>query len=256
MKQRLAVIIGMTLIFIVSLIIFNATNKNAEDGSDINASFGTVNIVEKMRTPTMLYVQGLEIINDELVVGTGEYGGSEIGKIDVDSETYEVKDYLPVEYFGEGITSDGNFIYQLTWKDGTLFKRDIDTFEEVDRVAYSGEGWGLCYTGEHLAKSDGSNRITFHNPEDFSVAENITVDQDQLNELECVGEYIYANVWMTNTILKIDQSTGEIVSRYDLSEIAEVSHDDAVLNGIAHIEDNKFYVTGKDWEHYYIVELN
>ncbi|QYR18292.1 glutaminyl-peptide cyclotransferase [Corynebacterium glutamicum] len=208
------------------------------------------------------FTQGLELDGDELIVGTGQYGGSRIYRSSVDGQE-SVSQSLDPEFFGEGITKSGDAIWQLTWNEGVAFKRDADTLEELDRVSYDGQGWGICSTDDALITSDGSSTLTFRDPETF--AENSTVDVTldgspvgNLNELECVDGEVYANIFLDTDIMRIDPYSGEVTAVIDASNIPNNATPDTnnVLNGIAHIPDSdRFYITGKRWPDLYEVRF-
>ncbi len=160
--------------------------------------------------------------------------------------------------FGEGIALDGNRLYQLTWHEKIGYIYDLDTLTQVGTIYYDGEGWGLCFDGQHFFMSNGSAFLYAREAKTFSVQGSIQVELNgkpisNLNELECVGDSIYANVWKTNTILRIDKVTGEVTGIIDASglltsqELAKTGSD-GVLNGIAYDPaDDVFLITGKLW---------
>ena len=165
---------------------------------------------------------------------------------------------IPDEHFAEGLALVDDRLVQLTWISGVAFVYDLETFEQVGSFSYEGEGWGLCYDGTYLYMSDGSAVIALRDPETFEIAFRgvVTFDGtpvDRLNELECVGDYLYANVWHTDYILQIDKSNGRTVALIDASElltpneVAALGSED-VLNGIAYNpETDTFFITGKRW---------
>ena len=146
----------------------------------------------------------------------------------------------------DGGSLDGIFVY------------DLRTFEIAGEYTYDGEGWGLCHDGDRLVMSDGSADLTFRDPATFEETGSVTVTLDgddvgELNELECVGDRVYANVWHTDTILEIDAASGEVLTVVDASALAAqldppAAGTEAVLNGIAHDPDtDTFWLTGKLW---------
>ncbi|WP_333617937.1 glutaminyl-peptide cyclotransferase [Dietzia sp.] len=235
-------------------------------GSAAARATGEVEVVRDLPHDPAAFTQGLEFHDGRLYESTGEYGTSWVSakQLDAPATDYEFKtDSLPREQFGEGMTFVGNSLWQLTWKDGVAYQRDAATGEETDRADYEGEGWGLCNLGDRLAMSDGSNKITFRDPETFAPTGSVDVAQDgrpidQLNELECAGGKIYANVWMSDTIVRIDPATGAVDAAWDLHDIGQPRPSDpnAVLNGIAAVPDSDtFVVTGKLWPGAYEVRL-
>ena len=142
-------------------------------------------------------------------------------------------------YFGEGITVFGDKIYQLTWTSGDVFVYDKESFALQDTLSITGEGWGLTHDGTHLILSDGSNTLRYLDPETLEEVRSVTVTDggvsvDRLNELEFINGEVWANVWKSPTILRIDPESGVVNSRIDLSEINQQTGMDDVLNGIAY----------------------
>lgn len=203
------------------------------------------------------FTQGLVLEGGRFYESTGIYGESTLRE--VIPETGEVlrEVTVPREYFAEGLALVGDRLIQITWREGEAFVYDLETFEQTGTLTYSGEGWGLCFDGEQVVMSDGSSTLTRRDPETFAVLSTYGVTLDgqpvtRLNELECVGEDVYANVWQTDTIVRINE-TGEVVQEIDASNLLTVEERtqlgaDAVLNGIAYDpEAETFYLTGKLW---------
>ena len=202
------------------------------------------------------YTQGLEWDDEVLYEGTGQIGQSSLRKVDVKNGEILQKIDLPETVFGEGITIDNKFIYQLSWKAQTGFIYDKQTLELTKTFSYNTDGWGLCHNDEHLIMSDGSEKLYFLNKETFKVEKVIQVYDDQnpllnLNELEYVDGLIYANVYQSMIIATIDPNTGAVISYTSMRGILDEAdiHDDIdVLNGIAYKASSKtFFVTGKNW---------
>lgn len=214
-------------------------------------------IVATFPHDTLAYTQGLLYHEDRLYESAGRYGESSLRK--VEPRTGEVVARVAVDsaYFAEGLARVDSRLIQLTWKEEIAFVYDLDTLERVGELEYSGEGWGLCYDGAALYMSDGSSTLVRRDPETFEVEAEIPVTRNgfsvrQLNELECVGDHIYANVFPTNEIVRIDKRTGTVtglIDGYSLRLAARPpSETDAVLNGIAFVpETGVFLVTGKLW---------
>ncbi|HWM01489.1 MAG TPA: glutaminyl-peptide cyclotransferase [Actinophytocola sp.] len=202
------------------------------------------------------FTQGLEIHDGVLYEGTGLEGRSELRATDPDTGAVQRSVELPEEMFGEGITVAGDSIWQLTWQDGVAIRRDRTSLAEVGRASYDGEGWGLCLDGDRLVMSDGTDRLTFRDPGTFAeTGEQKVTDSDgepveHLNELECVDGTVYANVWQTDRIVRIDPAAGRVTATIDLTGLlpAQDSAGVDVLNGIAAIPGtDEFLVTGKLW---------
>jgi len=214
-------------------------------------------VLETLPHDTNAFTQGYEIAHGVLYEGTGLVGRSWVRAIDTTTGSVLARADLPPPLFGEGITVVGDSLWQLTWQNGIAIRRDADTLAEQNRVSYSGEGWGLCYQDDRqrLVMSDGSATLTFRDPATFAETGSVEVHAagepvDQLNELECVGGTVYANVWQTNTILRIDPATGRVTGTIDASGLLTPSERDGadVLNGIAAVPGSEFFfVTGKLW---------
>jgi hypothetical protein len=149
----------------------------------------------------------------------------------------------------------GQRLIQLTWQNGIAHVYDRPSFREISEFAYEGEGWGLCFDGQRLVMSDGSSSLFFRDPDDFELLGEVQIrldgePTDQLNELECVGALVYANVWQTDRIVRIDPASGEVLTQIDCSDLLseEQAHAADVLNGIAYdAETGHFFITGKLW---------
>ena len=235
---------------------------------DVNSDAGagsSVTLIDTYPIEEELFVQGLEIDdNGRVLLSTGLYGDSRIGYLDVDSGTFEEVDRLDSDYFGEGVTVTPDGVMQLTWKEETLFLRDNESLEVIDTVSYEGEGWGLAYDADAdgVWLSDGSNTVTLRSMDSFEVVDEIETEFENINELEFVDGFLYANIWLSYDLIKIDVSSGEVVAVYDLEEIvysADMDDDEIAqmdtLNGIAHIEDDKFYLAGKNYPYLYRVKI-
>ena len=212
------------------------------------------------------FTQGLVFADGRFYESTGLYGESTLRE--VIPESGEVIRSLPLEarYFGEGLALADDRLIQLTWRSGVAFVWDADTFELLDTFRYETEGWGLCFDGADLWMSDGSAVLVRRDPDTFAVRGRVEVtDRGEplglLNELECVGDHVYANVWQTDTIVRIDKETGRVAATIDASgllgqEERAALNAQAVLNGIAwDPETERFWLTGKLWPAVFEVEF-
>jgi glutaminyl-peptide cyclotransferase len=220
-----------------------------------------VEVLQKIPHDTSAFTQGLELVDGVLYEGTGLEGQSTMRALDPATGEVRKKVDLPQELFGEGITVVGDTIWQITWRNGVAIERDRRTLDEVRRVPYDGEGWGICRDQSRLVMSDGSARLTFRDPKTFAATGGVQVTRDgkpltQLNELECVGGEVWANVWKTDEVVRIDPANGEVTNTYDLSSLKPQGDVD-VLNGIAHVPGtDEFMVTGKNWPTIFRVRFN
>ncbi|MGB9281793.1 MAG: glutaminyl-peptide cyclotransferase [Pseudonocardiaceae bacterium] len=204
--------------------------------------------------PTM-YTEGLEIHDGVLYEGSGLIGQSRVRATALSSSAVLREAALPSPLFGEGVTVTDDRLWQLTWTSGTAIERDPATLGQRRQVSYQGQGWGLCHDGHRLVMSDGSDRLTFRDPVTFASSGQLSVRLDgepvrKLNELECAGGVVWANVFETDQIMRIDPSTGAVTGVVDASGLLRpppLSAGD-VLNGIASIPGtDQFLITGKDW---------
>jgi glutamine cyclotransferase len=203
------------------------------------------------------FTQGLELHDGLLYESTGRYGQSDLRVVDPTTGHVQHQVRLPVTFFGEGLTLVDDRIWQLTWREGVAIEWDRERLVERSRVNYSGEGWGICYDQprDRLVMSDGSATLTFRDPDTFAATGSVTVTrsgtaQHMLNELECVGDHVYANVWQTDEIVRIDLATGRVDAVVDASGLlpAHQRRTADVLNGIAAVPGtDTFLITGKLW---------
>lgn len=233
--------------------------------SDVTPVIWTAEIVAAFPHAVSSYTQGLEFNNGILYEGTGQYGESMVAQVNLNSGTVDPNKQIRLDenYFGEGITVLGNQVYQLTWKEQKCFIYDKNSMKIIKDLSYVGEGWGLCNDGKSLIMSDGSERITFRNPETFAIERIIEVYDNEgpiskLNELEYIDGMIYANVYYTNQALVIDPANGKVIAIIDASKLEKMGRGMGdVLNGIAYNpQTKKIYFTGKNWEKLFEVKFN
>lgn len=226
----------------------------------------TYTIVNEYPHDISSYTQGLEFYNGELYEGTGQYRESKLRKVDY--KTGEVLKNIDLgnEYFGEGITVLNDKIYQLTWKKGTGFVYDVNSFEKTGSFKYGNslEGWGICNDGSKLYKSDGTEKIWTLNPETLVEEGYIQAYHNkgkvvELNELEWVNGKIYANRWNKNGVAIINPANGAVEGVIDFTPLKNSVKQHAkldVLNGIAYNTETKtLFVTGKYWDKLFEVEI-
>ncbi len=211
----------------------------------------TVEVLATLPHDPGAFTEGLEFSGDTLYESTGLAGRSQLTAGPAGG-TPSVRATLPSPLFGEGVTVLGPKLWQLTWQDGFAIERDSKTLAELRRVPYDGEGWGLCHQPDgRLVMSNGSASLTFRDPATFAATGSVNVGYDQLNELECVGDTVYANVWHTDTILRIEAASGHVTGMIDAAQLRrQLNLTDAedVLNGIAAIPgSDEFLLAGKQW---------
>lgn len=167
--------------------------------------------------------------------------------------------------FGEGITVFRDTVYQLTYRESKVNVYSVKDFKKIKELPFNGEGWGLTHDSTALIATNGSNNLYFYEPGTFKLLKTVAVNENDapavnLNELEYINGFVYANQWQMNNILKIDPSTGNVVAKMDLSALVQkeqaINSNAEVINGIAYNpETKKFYVTGKNWSKIYQLQL-
>lgn len=210
------------------------------------------------------FTQGLVFVDGILYEGTGLRGRSSLRRVDLESgEVLQIMS-LPGQYFGEGVTVYDKRIFQLTWQSHIGFVYDKDSFSLIQTFNYPTEGWGITHDGTHLIMSDGSSRLHFLDPDSLEEIGQVEVYDDNgpvtwLNELEYIEGEVYANVWQTERIARIDPKTGQVVGWIELGGL--LSPEDYgqpvdVLNGIAYdAENDRLFVTGKLWPKLFELKL-
>ena len=219
-------------------------------------------VLEEMPHDTSAWTQGLEFDGPTLYEGTGVAGQSQLRELDPETGAVLRAVPAPNNYYGEGITVVGDRIWELTWQDNVAVEWDKATMTPLREVPVHGEGWGLCNDGNRLIRSDGSDRLIFHDPKTFAETGSVAVTRDgdpvtSLNELECVDGQVWANIWTSDTIVRIDPATGEVNTVVDAGELADAAgrNTQKVLNGIAHIAGDEFLITGKYWPKMFRVRM-
>jgi glutamine cyclotransferase len=252
-------------IVLLAVICFAIASCSKKEKEEVNDNLIPFEMVKGFAHDVTAFTQGLVIYNGKLYESTGQKGTSWIAEVDLATGKQDKKVNLDKKYFGEGITILNNKIYQLTWTTHEGFVYDVNTYKQLKTFNYSYEGWGITHDGKDLIVSDGTDvlhfldTVTLKDVRVIHVKEN-GVSVNQLNELEYVDGFVYANVWQTPYILKINPATGEAVGRIDLTslgdQIAKFNGSFDVLNGIAYESKTKtFLVTGKYWPVLFAIKL-
>jgi glutamine cyclotransferase len=218
------------------------------------APVATVDVIRSFPHDTSAYTQGLVWHGGAFYESTGRTGHSSLRQVELETGKVLRKMDVAAPYFAEGLALLGGRLFQLTWQDKTGFIYEPATFRQVGTFAYEGEGWGLTTDGSSLILSDGSSQLRFLDPQTYAEQRTATVKDgsefiNDLNELEWVKGEVWANVWHTNRIARIDPRTGQVKGWVDLTGVMAPQPDpEAVLNGIAYdAEHDRLFVTGKLW---------
>lgn len=210
------------------------------------------------------FTQGLIFRDGQLWESTGRYDVSSLRKVDLKSGRVLKMIQVPPDVFAEGMTVFRGKVYQITWQNHKCFVYDPADFRKIGEFTYAGEGWGLTHDDSSLIMSDGTNTLRFIDPETFEVRRTVSVFEGgaplkELNELEYVKGEIFANVWQTDRIVRIDPKTGRLTGTIDLSGLLPAKdrgEDTDVLNGIAYDESgDRLFVTGKLWPKLFEIRL-
>jgi glutamine cyclotransferase len=229
----------------------------------------TVRVVRRYPHDPEAWTQGLVWQDGKLWESTGLVGRSSLRRVDLETGVPEEQAPLPPEVFGEGLALVGGRLVQLTWQDGRAFWWDPSGLALLTEKRYDGEGWGLAWDGARLIQSDGTSRLTWRDPQSFAPLGHLQVTLDgrpfgRLNELELVDGALWANVWPTDDIVRIDPATGRVTARVDASALSREAAQLAAgtglrvdaLNGIAwRPESRTFLLTGKWWPVLFEVEM-
>jgi len=210
------------------------------------------------------FTQGLVFLDGELLESTGLNGQSSLRRVELESGRVLQQVQLPYSVFAEGLAVFGRKLFQLTWQNGKCFVYDVQSFSQQREFAYSGEGWGLTTDGQSLIMSDGSDRLRFMDPDSFAVKKIVAVTAagrplNRLNELEYIKGEIFANIWHTDFVARIDPTSGKVLGFINFTGLLSPTERDFstdVLNGIAYDPaGDRLFVTGKRWPKLFEVRL-
>lgn len=237
----------------ICTIVSCTSSKNEESPADDIIAFKLAKVFPHDVTA---FTQGLAIYNGKLFESTGQEG-SWVSEVEIATGKQNKKVILDKKYFGEGITILNNKVYQLTWQHKVGFVYELPSYTKVNEFGYNHEGWGITHDGKQLIVSDGTDQLHFLDTVSLTESRVISVKRkgqpmSNLNELEFIDGFVFANQWQTNYILKINPENGEVVGVLDMSslreEVLKFDGNPDVLNGIAYEPKSKsLLVTGKLW---------
>ncbi|MBL0742679.1 glutaminyl-peptide cyclotransferase [Chryseolinea lacunae] len=260
----------MKHLFIVLLaaavVVFASCSKKSSDTETPADTLAlSYSVLKTLPHDTEAYTEGLLIHQGKVLESTGLNGKSWVAEVDPGSGVHTKKIVLDNQYFGEGIAVLHNKLYQLTYKTQIGFIYDATTYKQIGEFKYEPEGWGMTHDNKNLIMSVGTEKLYYLDTTNLSVARTLTVTNEgqklkNINELEFVDGYIFANVYETSWIVKIDPATGKVVGRVDLSplteEVRRMSPNIDYLNGIAYDPNSKaFLVTGKNWPKTFLIRI-
>jgi len=250
---------SLLLPFAMLLFLGSCTNPDTTVPADEKPALPLLsyNIVSVYPHDTSRFTQGLEFYKGTLVESTGLNGRSRIVQQEFPAGKVLNEVSLDNRYFGEGVTILNDTAYQLTWQQRVVHVYSMPGFKKLKELPLNTDGWGITNDGKRLIVSDGSSNLYYYEPGTFRLLHVQTVSENDapavnLNELEFINGFIYANQWQYHYILKIDPSNGKVVAKMDLGNLVKQVQAKApyaeVLNGIAHNPENgKVYITGKNW---------
>jgi glutamine cyclotransferase len=246
-----------------------AAGACAADGQDSGLRTGArsygYEVVNRYPHDAGAYTQGLLYHAGRLYESTGLVGESSVREVELETGRVLRRHDLEGDHFGEGLALVGDRLYQLTWRSGIAFVYDLATFAVLDTLRYDGEGWGLAWDGQSLIMSDGTATLRFLDPGDFTVLRTVEVRDGgapltNINELAWIEGELWANVYPTEYIVRIDPSSGQVVGWVDLRGILSArdrTGGEDVLNGIAYDPaTRRIFVTGKRWPYLFEITVH
>ncbi|MCL2760603.1 MAG: glutaminyl-peptide cyclotransferase [Desulfuromonadales bacterium] len=271
MKREIKKFLALSLIVLL-VACKNSGNAQAQPvpSSADNGAIPVINyqVINMYPHDSTSFTEGLFLDNGKMYESTGDPDNANASKLlCYDYKTGKILKSVSVpHYFGEGISTVGNRLYQLTWKEHKVFVYDYPSLKKIGEMSWPHEGWGMTTDGKNLIISDGSSKLYYINPKDFSLIKTVNImgefgPQLDINELEYVDGFIYANLFQLDGIIKIDPQAGKVIGQLDLSNIRQSNGVSAfgndVLNGIAYNDNtHTFLVTGKYWTKIFELRLN
>lgn len=256
---------------VVSFVMIRCANNpdTPNDGSSAAPATPSISytVVGSAAHDTSFFTEGLEFYKGSLLESTGLEGKSRLVQYDLATGKVQKQVSLAPSSFGEGITVFRDTIYQLTYRESKVNVYTAKDFKKIKELPYNnGEGWGLTHDSTYLIGTNNGNVLYYYEPQTFRLVKKLAVTENDIpavniNELEYVNGFIYANQWQYPYILKIDPATGNVVAKMDLTSLIQqekVTNPNAeVLNGIAYDPGTKkFYVTGKNWSKIYQLQFS
>jgi glutamine cyclotransferase len=264
-RRRKWSLVGAAMVLIACAGCGSASTENSSEAA--TATPATVpllvpTVIAETSHDSAAFTEGLVFDGPRLYESTGQVGQSQLRELDPASGAVLRKADLPPDFFGEGVAVVGDRIWQLTWRNGVAIEWDKAAFTPLRQVPLAGTGWGLCYDGSRLIRSDGTDRLHFHDPASFAEIGSVSVTYEgdplgRVNELECVDGQVWANVFETDRVVRIDPDAGKVTAVVDARRLVDDSPrtKEQALNGIAFAGNDEFVLTGKYWPTMFRVRL-
>ena len=269
-KPFIRIVLVFLALLIIGLVVFLfgrelfATSRPVSSIPTVLTTQMTFEVINEFPHDPNAFTQGLLFLDGFFYESTGLYGESSLRKIRIESGEVLQKIDLSPEYFAEGLAHWEGRLIQLTWREKTGFVYDLEDFSLIDQFSYPTEGWGLTQDGEQLIMSNGSSTLYFLDPDSYRVLDQVTVTRNgqeivRINELEYILGEVFANIWQTDMIIRINPQNGDVLGEIDLRGLLPVSDltgQTDVLNGIAYDpETDRLFVTGKLWPYVFEIRL-
>ena len=261
-KRRFSLVVLLFFTSIIALFGWFQLSTNPPSAEELKHL--RPNIIKTYGHDPQAYTQGLLVHEGRFFESTGQYGKSTLREVEIRSGKVLRKIKLDDSHFGEGLAYLDGKLYQLTWRAGKAFVYRLEDFELLKTHTYEGEGWGLTDFKGELVMSDGSNRLTFRDPDTFNKKRQIQVFQrgrkvGRLNELEAIDGLIWANIYTSKDIVLIHPRTGAVLKRFSFPRLPrkeEINGNEDYLNGIAYdAQGERLFITGKNFSKVYELEL-
>ncbi len=263
--MQIKIVISSFIAFLFILI--SCEKKSAEKETAADSNSLKYSLLSTLPHNDKAFTEGLVMYDERLLESTGQNNQSWIAEVDQATGQHEKKVILDSEYFGEGITVLNKKIYHLTYQEKTGFIYDAGTYKKIGEFNYNTEGWGITNDNKNLIMSDGTDKLYFLDTTTLKVIRTLPVTDvagarvKNLNELEYINNYIFANVYESPWIVKIDPTSGKVVGQLDLtaitSEIKRMYPHAYELNGIAYYKlSDALLITGKFWPKSYLIRIH
>jgi glutaminyl-peptide cyclotransferase len=265
MKFKWLWLLALCTVYMSSCNNTDTTSGTSGDSSSTNVPAISYSIVATYPHDTSSFTEGLEFYNGKILESTGNKGKSKLLEIDLKTGKPTKNISLDNKFFGEGLTVFNDTLYQLTWQEHIVLVYSVKDFKKIKEMPFTRDGWGITNDRKSLIASDGSSNLYFYEPGTLRLLKTQLITEGgspavNINELEYINGFVYANQWQYNYIIKIDPNSGQVVGKLDLTDLVNKVKAQAPyineLNGIAYNPNTKkFYVTGKFWPQIFELQI-